>query len=286
MRVAVIQLAYPDSETMGARIERVAALVEAQHDVDLVVLPELWSAGGFDYRSWGERAQDVEGPVARALSEAAANIGAYVHAGSIIEKPGEPGPEGRGLWNTSLLFDRDGDLVGTYRKIHRFGFGEGEPTLLEAGEDVVVLDLPVGPAGDGGGSARDAETSPDAATGGSVKVGLSTCYDLRFPELYRRQVDEGAEVFIVPAAWPAARVAAWKTLLKARAIENQAYVVACNTAGTHAGVEMGGNSAVVSPMGEVIAEASRGERVITADLELAEVPRLRSHFPVLADRRL
>lgn len=277
MRVAVIQLAYTDSEPMGERIDRVASLVESQKDADLVVLPELWSAGGFDYRAWPQRAQDVEGPVARALSEAAVNLGAFVHAGSIIEKPGEPGPQGRGLWNTSLVFDPDGDLVGTYRKIHRFGIGEGEPMLLEAGEDIVVLDLPLG--ADGGSEA-------DADEPRSVKVGLSTCYDLRFPELYRKQVDEGAEIFVIPAAWPSARVAAWRTLLQARAIENQAFVIACNTAGTHAGTEMGGNSAVISPSGEVLAEAGRGERVLTLDLDLADVARVRQRFPVLSDRRL
>lgn len=281
MRVAVIQLAYTDSEPMGARVERVASLVESQKDADLVVLPELWSAGGFDYRAWQEKAQDVEGPVARALSEAAVNVGAFVHAGSIIEKPGEPGPQGRGLWNTSLVFDPDGDLVGTYRKIHRFGIGEGEPMLLEAGEDVVVLDLPLGAgAGDADSDAGNAEQPR------SVKMGLSTCYDLRFPELYRKQVDEGAEVFIIPAAWPSARVAAWRTLLQARAIENQAFVIACNTAGTHANTEMGGNSAVISPTGEVLAEAGRGERVLTLDLDLGEVAAARESFPVLADRRL
>lgn len=276
MRVVVIQLAYTDSEPMGERIDRVASLVESQKDADLVVLPELWSAGGFDYRAWSQRAQDVEGPVARALSEAAVNLGAFVHAGSIIDRPGEPGPQGRGLWNTSLVFDPDGDLVGTYRKIHRFGIGEGEPMLLEAGEDIVVLDLPLG--ADGGSEAGDRAAS--------VKVGLSTCYDLRFPELYRKQVDEGAEVFVIPAAWPSARVAAWRTLLQARAIENQAFVIACNTAGTHANTEMGGNSAVISPSGEVLAEAGRGERVLTLDLDLDDVARVRDGFPVLADRRL
>lgn len=312
MRVCVIQLAYADSETMPERINRVASLVESQEGVDLVVLPELWSAGGFDYPTWPDKAQDVEGPVAKALSEAAANIGAYVHAGSIIEKPGEPGPEGRGLWNTSLLFDRDGDLVGTYRKIHRFGFGNGEPRLLEAGEDVVVLDLALDAT-----SPEDAATcdpqNPEACVEGAqsewamgaemagvdldesasagneratVKVGLSTCYDLRFPELYRKQVDEDAQVFIIPAAWPAARVAAWRTLLQARAIENQVFVVACNTAGTHANTEMGGNSAVISPTGEVLAEAGRGERVLTLDIDLADVAAARESFPVLADRRL
>lgn len=356
MRVAVIQLAYTDSEPMGARIERVASLVEAQKGADLVVLPELWSAGGFDYPAWNEKAQSIEGPVARALSEAAANVGAFVHAGSIIEKPGEPGPEGRGLWNTSLVFDRDGDLVGTYRKIHRFGFGNGEPKLLEAGDEVVVLDLALGDgdegvtggdladdavadgavcdpttpeacgessqsewamaaetagvdledgdgisidAGDpgeksrgaqGAGDAESAGSAPqgagDAARPGHVKIGLSTCYDLRFPELYRRQVDAGAQVFVIPAAWPSARVAAWRTLLQARAIENQVFVIACNTAGTHAGTEMGGNSAVISPMGEVLAEAGRGERTITIDIDLDDVATARAAFPVLADRRL
>lgn len=343
MRVAVIQLAYTDSEPMAERIHRVASLVESQEGADLVVLPELWSAGGFDYPAWNEKAQSVEGPVARALSEAAANVGAFVHAGSIIEKPGEKGPEGRGLWNTSLMFDRDGDLVGTYRKIHRFGFGNGEPKLLEAGEEVIVLDLALGDrAGgamaaevavdDGDGAVCDpanpeacveasqsewamgaelagvnldgdmstssevddapaASVADDAREGasapdGHVKVGLSTCYDLRFPELYRKQVDAGAEVFVIPAAWPAARVAAWRTLLQARAIENQAFVIACNTAGTHAGTEMGGNSAIVSPTGEVLAEAGRGERTITLDIDLDDVAAARAAFPVLADRRL
>ena len=88
-----------------------------------------------------------------------------------------------------------------------------------------------------------------------MRAGLSTCYDLRFPEIYRRQVDAGAELFVVPAAWPAARVGHWSLLGRARAIENQAVMVQCNTAGTHAGHEMGGRSQVVSATGEVLAEA-------------------------------
>lgn len=314
MRVAVIQLAYTDSEPMAERIHRAASLVESQEGADLVVLPELWSAGGFDYHAWPDKAQDVEGPVAQALSEAAANLGAYVHAGSIIEKPGEPGPEGRGLWNTSMVFAPDGELVGTYRKIHRFGFGNGEPKLLEAGEDIVVLDLALGADASADEGATCDPQNPEACVEGaqnewamgaeaagidldepssgdesgslSVKVGLATCYDLRFPELFRKQVDEGAEIFVIPAAWPAARVAAWRTLLQARAIENQVFVIACNTAGTHATTEMGGNSAVISPTGEVLAEAGRGERVLTLDIDLAEVREARESFPVLSDRRL
>src|SRR5699024_3678305 len=104
-----------------------------------------------------------------------------------------------------------------YRKMHRFGFGNGEPRLMEAGEDIVALDLP--------------------APADGLKVGLSTCYDLRFPELYRAQLDAGAELFVIPAAWPAARIEAWRLLLRARAIEDQCFVLGCNTAGNHARTE-------------------------------------------------
>ena len=138
------------------------------------------------------------------------------------------------------------------------------------------------PAAGAAGDTKGGATAPD----GHVKVGLSTCYDLRFPELYRKQVDAGAQVFVIPAAWPAARVAAWRTLLQARAIENQVFVIACNTAGTHAGTEMGGNSAIISPTGEVLAEAGRGERTLTLDIDLDDVAATREAFQVLADRRL
>ncbi len=267
MKIALIQLAYGDEETPGQRTERVADLVRAQRGHDLVVLPELWSAGAFDYRAWPEREQQVDGEVTTALGAVAAEIGAVLHTGSILERPiGEDGPEGKGLWNTSVVVDTAGQVCATYRKIHRFGFGSGEPKLMEAGTDAVVLDLPA-PA--------------DALT-----VGLSTCYDLRFPELYRRQVEAGAQMFVVASAWPMARVNAWRTLLRARAIENQCFVVACNTAGTHAGTQMGGYSAVITPTGDVLAEAGEGEEVQSVDLDPSQVEQWRSKFPVLGDRRL
>lgn len=266
-RIAVLQICYGDEESIPARIDRVAELVRAQRGHDLVVLPELWSAGGFDHRAWPDRAQRVDGPVTAALAPVAAEIGAVLHTGSIVEEPGdEPGPEGRGRWNTSVVLGPDGQVVARYRKVHRFGFGSGEPKLLEAGAEVAAVELPA-PADD-------------------LKVGLSTCYDLRFPELYRQQVDHGAEMFVVPAAWPAARVEAWRVLLRARAIENQAYVIAANTAGTHAGTEMGGYSAVISPLGEVLAEAGTDQQVLSVEIDPAAVSQIREKFPVLQDRRL
>jgi len=202
------------------------------------VLPELWAPGGFAYREWADRAQPVDGPIGQAMSAAARDAGVMLHAGSIVERPadGAIGPEGRGLWNTSLVYAADGSLAAAYRKIHRFGFGAGEPRLMDAGEDVVLVDLP-----------------------GGARAGLSTCYDLRFPELYRRQLDAGATVFLVPAAWPKARVRHWTLLAHARAVEDQCIVVACNTAGTHAGTPMGGHSQVVDAKGEALAMAGEGE---------------------------
>lgn len=267
--VAVIQLGYGDEESTAARVERVATLVRQQRGHDLVVLPELWSAGGFDHRAWADRAERVDGPVVTAIAEAAAEIGAVVHAGSIIEEPGgETGPDGHGRWNTSVVVGPDGRRVARYRKVHRFGFGSGEPKLLEAGTDVEVVDLPAGGV-------------PDA-----LRVGLSTCYDLRFPELYRTQLSLGAQLFLIPAAWPAARVEAWRLLLRARAVENQAFVVACNTAGTHARTEMGGYSAVIDPLGTVLAEAGPDQQVLSVRIDPRQVGEARRQFPVLADRRL
>jgi predicted amidohydrolase len=138
---------------------------------------------------------------------------------------------------------------------------------MDAGDDVVVLDVPV-------------------AAGGTVPVGLSTCYDLRFPELYRLLLDRGAEVFVIPAAWPRKRVAHWTLLGQARAIEDQCVVLQCNTAGTHARHEMGGHSQVVDATGKVLATAGLDEEVLSIDIDTAATPEWRRTFPVLTDRRL
>ncbi|MFC6705002.1 carbon-nitrogen family hydrolase [Flexivirga alba] len=264
MRIAAIQLAYGDDESLEERTSRVCDLVRAEAGADLVVLPELWSAGGFSYRDWPARSQDVSGSVVSSLAGAAREAGVWLHGGSIAEHPdsGETGPEGKSLWNTSVLLAPNGSIAGTYRKIHRFGFAGGEPKLMEAGTDVVV---------------RDAA---------GLRAGLSTCYDLRFPELYRAQLDQGATAFVIPAAWPEARADAWSLLLRARAVEDQCLVIGCNTAGTHAGTAMGGRSAVIAASGEVLAEAGADEEILRVDVDPASVREFREAFPVLRDRRL
>lgn len=261
VKIHLVQLGYGDDESVAARIDRVAGLVREQRGADLVVLPELWSAGGFSYREWAERAEPIDGPTVTAVAEAAREIGAAVHAGSVIERD-----DAGLLWNTSVLLDGDGEVLATYRKVHRFGFGAGEPVLLQPGEHLVTAAL--------------------EADGTSTTVGLATCYDLRFPEMFRGLLDGGAELVLVPAAWPARRVGHWTLLARARAIENQQVVVAVNTVGTHAGHEMGGYSQVVGPMGEVLAEAGTDEQVLVVDVDMATVARARQAFPVLSDRRL
>jgi predicted amidohydrolase len=274
IQVRVLQVAYGDAEPVAERVARVAGLVREQRGADLIVLPELWAPGGFAFRAWGDRAESLDGPTVAALSAAARDVGAVLHGGSVVERAApdargaDLGPDGRGRWNTSVVLGRDGEVQATYRKVHRFGFGEGEPVLLEAGEEIVTTPLR-NPAGH------------RVAT-----LGLATCYDLRFPEMFRALLDAGSDVFVVPAAWPAARVEHWELLGRARALENQSFLVQCNTSGSHSGVEMGGTSQVVGPRGEVLARAGAGEEVLAVALDLREVENCRRSFPVLGDRRL
>jgi predicted amidohydrolase len=269
LRAALLQVSYGDDETLSDRVERVSRWIRELGPADLVVLPELWAHGGFASASWEATAEHVNGPTVAQMASVAREVGVWLHAGSIIERAeddADRGAEGRGLWNTSVLLSPQGTVHKTYRKIHRFGFGDGEPRLLEAGTDLAVSEL-----------VHDAGVS---------RIGLATCYDLRFPELFRGLGDLGADVVLLPAAWPMPRVEHWRLLGRARALENQAWVLQCNTAGTHSGVEMGGHSQIVAPTGEVVAELGSGEDVLFADIDLNLVATVRADFPVLADRRM
>lgn len=257
MRASLLQIDVKPDEPVESRRARVADMVRAQRSADLVVLPELWPVGAFAFEDFADNAEPLDGPTAEAMGAAARDAGVWLHAGSIVERD----PDGP-LYNTSLLFAPDGELHRSYRKIHRFGFDKGEATLMAAGDEVVTGRL------------------------AGTTVGLATCYDLRFPEQFRLLVDAGAEVLVIPAGWPARRRAHWSLLARARAVESQAYVLACGTAGTHAGVEQAGYSVIVDPWGEVLAEAGPGEEVLTAEFDPAGVATVRDRFPVLRDRVL
>ncbi|AII08022.1 carbon-nitrogen family hydrolase [Rhodococcus opacus] len=263
--VVAIQLEYDRSEPYSSRIRRVDDLIDDAAGADLVVLPELWAHGGFDYDTWTDRAEPLDGTFLETMSRAAKRNSIWLHAGSIIER--ENDTASARLWNTSVVFDPDGEIRATYRKIHRFGFSDGEPRLLTAGTEPVSTGLAT-------------------AAGAETVVGLSTCYDLRFPELYRELVGAGTEVLVIPAAWPRARVEHWTALGRARAIENQTYVVQCNVAGVDGDVALGGHSQIVAPDGTVVAAAGDSADMISATLELGSLRELRRTFPVLADRRL
>jgi predicted amidohydrolase len=251
VKVALVQLDVDLAEPRERRLHRVLETIARHGDADLVVLPELWLTGYFAFDEYADTAEPLDGPTARALGGAARAAHTSVLAGSIVERDGER------LHNTVLLFDHTGTLVHTQRKVHVFGYQSRETELL---------------------------TGADAVTA-YQGIGTATCYDLRFPEVFRLLVDQGAEVLVLPAAWPAARTQHWQLLTRARAVENQCFVLACNGAGAQAGVRLAGQSAVVGPTGDVLASAGAGEQVLEADVHVAEVHRVRADFPALRDRR-
>ncbi|WP_055492233.1 carbon-nitrogen family hydrolase [Streptomyces sp. TP-A0356] len=265
MRASLIQIRVDEDESVDSRRRRAASLVRDQAGVDLVVLPELWTTGAFAYERFGTEAEPLEGPTYEAMAKAASDAGVWLHAGSIPERSvsGSGTAAGDGvIYNTSLVFSPSGELAAAYRKIHRFGFDKGEAVLMGAGTELVTVRLP--------------ETT----------VGVATCYDLRFPELFRSLVTAGAETLVIPAGWPERRRSHWTLLARARAVENQAYVLACGTAGTHAGVPQAGHSIVVDPWGEVLAEAGAEEEILTVEFDPAKVATTREQFPALKDRVL
>ena len=258
VRVGLVQLDCSTRESVSARITRTLALVDQYAaDCDLMVLPELWHVGAFDIEVARQNPQALDGPLVEALAALAGEHKIWLHGGSIAERSADGN-----FYNTSLMFAPDGELVATYRKIHLFGFDGGETTLMSGGDELVVVDTPLGP------------------------TGLATCYDLRFPELFRALVQGGATAILVSSGWPTARIAHWDVLTRARAIENQAWVVACNEVGDQPGIALGGHSVVVDPRGDVIAQAGATEDVLMIQVDPDESLRWREQFPALKDIRV
>jgi predicted amidohydrolase len=267
MRVAAVQInATPDVERNLERAERMVRAA-AGDEAELVALPEKWNLlGGAEELRAG--AEPLDG---RSLTTAAAwarELGIFLLAGSIAEQV-----EGADrLANTSVLFDPDGVAVATYRKIHMFDVDVGGVRYRESeserpGEEIVVAALEVG--------------------GEAVPLGMSICYDLRFPELYRILAVRDARILAIPSAFTATTGRDhWDVLLRARAIENQAFVLAPNQVGkAPPEYESYGHSAIVDPWGRVLAQAGTEEGFIAADLDFREQERVRAELPSLANRR-
>ena len=257
MRVALAQMSSPLDEPVAERVARVSDVVRGIERADLVALPELWAPGYFAFDRYEELAEVAGGDLVRQMGDLAREIGTHLHVGSVLERD----PDGR-LYNAALLFGPDGEELLHYRKIHVFGYESLESTLLSPGSRADVAATPFG------------------------SVGVTTCYDLRFPELYRVLVDRGAELLAVPAAWPMVRLEHWRLFTRARAVENQVFLLACNAAGFQGDVELAGHSMVVDPWGRVVAEAGPDEEVLVAHIDMDVVSTTRLEFPVLRDRLL
>ena len=256
MKVSSIQLEMKDDRSKEETIEYALAMMDKASSSDLIILPEIWNIGFFAYDKYISESEPIDGPTATAVSMKARELGSYIYSGSFVEKR-----DGK-YFNTSILFNRKGEKVGEYRKIHLFSYRSREPEILTPGSDITVLDSEFG------------------------KVGLSTCYDLRFPELYRAMVDKGAELFLVTSGWPFPRLSHWLVLNQARAIENTCFLVSCNAAGVQKGTRFLGHSQIVDPWGVVIAGSAHEGRIINAEIDPGLVSRTRQEFPALRDRVL
>ena len=264
MRVAAVQLtSTADRERNLATADRLTRAAAAA-GAELVLLPEKWAVLGTPEET-AAGAEPFDGPALSWARDAARELGIDLVAGSIAERV--PGRE-KGS-NTSVHVGPDGDVRAVYRKIHMFDVEVGGRTYRESeheeGGDEIVL----------------------SETAHGVELGMTVCYDLRFPELYRILAIRGARVITVPAAFtfPTTRDH-WETLLRARAIEDQAFVIAANQVGEHApGYRSGGRSMIVDPWGVVLAQAPDSETFITAELDLDRQAEIRRSLPSLANRR-
>ena len=264
MRAAAVQLNSNEDKDRNLEIADRLTRAAAADGANLIVLPEKWAVLGTPEET-AAGAEPFDGPALRWASATARELRIDLVAGSIAERV--EGAE-RGA-NTSVHFGPDGEARAVYRKVHMFDVDVGGRSYRESeneapGDEIVVSE-----------------------TAGGVELGMSICYDLRFPELYRILAVRGARVLLVPAAFTLATTREhWEVLLRARAIEDQAFVIAANQIGEHPpNHRSGGRSLIVDPWGIVLAAAPDSECVITADLDLEGQAGIRRRLPSLANRR-
>lgn len=249
--VAQMDIALGKPEANLAKARELAAEARRRGS-EVVVFPELWTTG-YNLKDTRRYAADLDEGHFAQVAEMASENAIYI-IGSLLEAKDSR------YHNTAPIFSPNGERVGVYRKIHLFCM-MGEDRYLSPGEETPVLGLPWG------------------------RCAIAICYDLRFPELFRKYALAGAVVVFLPAEWPHPRLAHWRMLLAARAIENQIFLVACNRVGESAGEKFFGHSAIYDPWGEALLEAGETEVLLTATLDLDLVERVRRSMPVFADRR-
>lgn len=252
--ISLLQMAAVPGQVEVNRQKALRLIAEAarQH-AQVALLPELWDTDYF-FPQAKELAQAHQEKTKAMLAAAAREHKLYLVAGSVAEFR-----EGK-LYNTMYVFDPAGREAAAYSKIHLFGIME-ENKYLAPGERRTMWEAPFGQAG------------------------LMICYDLRFPELARTYALEGAQILFVPAAWAYPRDKHWSMLLRARAVENQLYVVGTNRAGRSGDYEFPGRSAIIDPWGETVIEADDREGVFTEAIDMAKVEEVRQRMPIFKDRR-
>ena len=266
MRLALAQLEI-EGGTVDANCERAEAAIAAaaERGADLVALPEIFNVGYFAFDSYRREAESLTGPTLTRMADAAREHGVGVLAGTIVEDLAAtetaPTPAEEGLANTAVLFDRDGERLSVYRKHHLFGYESAETKMLVPGETLGVAEFE------------------------GVSVGMTTCYDLRFPELYRDIAEAGADLVLVPSAWPYPRVEHWKLLPRARAVENQFFVATINGAGDFEDASLLGRSTAYDPWGTTLASTGDDADLVVTDVDVDRVKATREEFPAWRDRR-
>jgi len=268
MRLTLAQLSQSGgnvSENVDRAVDAVTEAASA--GADLVVLPELFSVGYFAFDSYARTAEALDGPTLSRLSDLAADLGVGLLAGSVVEDlaasaaAGFDVPAAEGYANTAVLFGREGETLSIYRKHHLFGYESAEARLLTPGERL------------------------STASFEGFTVGVSTCYDLRFPELYRAYADLGVTLVLVPSAWPYPRVEHWQVLPRARAVENLTFVAAANGAGDVEESTLLGRSTIYDPWGTPLAAAGDDPTLVSATIDPDRAAEVREEFPSLSDRR-
>lgn len=270
MKIAALQMVSGTDVSRNLRSARSLLERAAAQGVELAVLPEYFCILG---RRDTDKLQVQEafgrGPIQSFLAQAARELGLWIAAGTLPLSTPDPAR----VRNSLLVFNPQGECTARYDKIHLFRFDNGselydETHVLEAGTQPVCFDL-------------------TSRSEGVFRIGLSICYDLRFPELYRHYASQGAHVLLVPSAFThTTGQAHWDVLLRARAIENLAYVLAPAQGGLHEnGRRTWGHSLVANPWGELLAQQAEGEGVVMADIRLASLQQYRSQLPALAHRK-
>ncbi len=262
MRAAVVQLNSNADRARNTELAEAGIRAAAGDGAELIVLPEKWNllASGEEMAAGAER---LDGPSINAARGWARELGCALVAGSVTERADDGGKP----YNTSVAISPSGDVEAVYRKIHLFDVDVADVAYRESDHERHGEDLA-------------------AASLAGLELGMTVCYDLRFPELYRILALGGADAISIPSAFTATTGRAhWSVLLRARAIENAVFVLAANQFGRAAPQhDSHGHSAIVGPWGDVLAEVGDGATHVCADLDLAELARVRESLPALANR--